>query len=71
VNALPTAGGDFQHKLARRLVDENQAIVVRDVEDQHCAEKPLPCEGDRGCRVAWLQTKVADKAERAVSILSD
>jgi putative transposase len=56
--------GDFPHKLARRLVDENQAIVVetlkiKNMQKNRCLAKAI---GDAG----WhsLQTKVAYKAER-------
>jgi putative transposase len=61
----PPSSANFQHKLARRLVNENQAIVVetlkiKNMQKQRCLAKAI---GDAG----WhsLQTKVAYKAERA------
>ncbi|HEY2532297.1 MAG TPA: RNA-guided endonuclease TnpB family protein, partial [Xanthobacteraceae bacterium] len=61
---VANARGDFQHKIARRLVDENQAIIVetlniKNMQKNRCLAKAI---GDAG----WhsLRTKIAYKAAR-------
>lgn len=62
---VANARGDFQHKLSRRLVDENQAIVVetlniKGMQKNHCLAKAIS-------DASWhsLRIKIAYKAEQA------
>jgi len=62
---VANARGDFQHNLSRRLVDENQAIIVetlniKGMQKNHCLAKAI-------ADASWysLRTKIAYKAERA------
>jgi hypothetical protein len=47
-------GGDFQHKLSRRLFDENQAICVETLRIKNMQNESLPGQGDRRCRMEEL-----------------
>jgi putative transposase len=62
---VANARGDFQHKLARRLVDENQAIVVENLKIKNMQKNRRLARSISDASWGSLGVKVKYKAERA------
>jgi putative transposase len=62
---VANARGDFQHKLARRLVDENQAIVVENLTIKNMQKNRTLARSISDASWGSLGKKVKYKAERA------
>jgi putative transposase len=62
---VANARGDFQHKLSRRLVDENQAIVVETLRIKNMQQNRKLAKAIADASWYSLRTKTAYKADRA------
>jgi putative transposase len=62
---VANARGDFQHKLSRRLVDENQAIVVETLRIKNMQQNRKLAKAIADASWYSLRSKAADKAKIA------
>lgn len=62
---VANARGDFQHKLARRLVDENQAVIVETLRVKNMLRNHRLAKAIADAGWYSLRSKIADKAQLA------
>ena len=62
---LANARADFQHKLARRLVDENQAVIVETLPIKNMLRNRHLAKAIADASWYGLRTRIADKAKLA------
>jgi putative transposase len=46
---------DFRHKFSRRIIDENQAVIVETLKSANMIKKSSPCPSYRGCGMVWFR----------------
>lgn len=55
---------DFQHKLSRAIVDENQAVIVETLKVENMMKKSTSCLCNRRCRLVWIHRKIGIQSSR-------